>query len=251
MYRLTGQDILYIWETSLAQSGFPVDRAITILAVALPGVSQERLAHLSIGKRDALLFAIREQTFGPQLESLVECPVCQERLEFSFSMADFGMANVVSAIDLEQPEPVQQLHQHGYAVQFRALTGADLALLAGNDDVTLARRQLVQQCVVNAYKGSEAVAIDALPETVITSLAQRIAECDPHAAIEIDLSCPACEHRWQTIFDIVSFFWTEISMQAQRLLREVHTLALAYGWREADILSMSAARRLAYLEMVT
>src|SRR5260221_1508917 len=135
-------------------------------------------------------------------------------------MADLGMASVVSAIGIEQPEPAQQLHEHGYEVQFRALNSADLAVLAGNDDVTVARQQLVQQCVVKAYKGSEAIAIDALPEMVITSLAQRIAESDPHAAIDFDLSCPACEHRWQTIFDIVSFFWTEISVQAQRLLRE-------------------------------
>jgi hypothetical protein len=35
----------------------------------------------------------------------------------------------------------------------------------------------------------------------------------------------------------------------RRLLREVHTLALAYGWREADILNMSARRRRFYLEM--
>src|SRR5258708_33981310 len=143
MYRLTGQDILYIWETNPAPRQFPVDRALAILTVALPGVSRERLAHLSIGKRDALLFAIREQTFGPQLESLVECPACQERLEFSFSMADLGMASVVSAIGIEQPEPAQQLHEHGYEVQFRALNSADLAVLAGNDDVTVARQQLV------------------------------------------------------------------------------------------------------------
>ncbi len=53
------------------------------------------------------------------------------------------------------------------------------------------------------------------------------------------------------MFDVVSFFWSEICVQAKRLLREVHTLARAYGWREADILNMSTARRQFYLEMVT
>jgi hypothetical protein len=33
-------------------------------------------------------------------------------------------------------------------------------------------------------------------------------------------------------------------------MREVHRLARVYGWREADILSMSASRRQFYLEMV-
>jgi hypothetical protein len=53
------------------------------------------------------------------------------------------------------------------------------------------------------------------------------------------------------LFDIVSFFWTELSAQAKRLLREVHTLARGYGWREADILAMSARRRQLYLDLVT
>jgi hypothetical protein len=33
-------------------------------------------------------------------------------------------------------------------------------------------------------------------------------------------------------------------------MREVHTLAAMYGWRETDILAMSAWRRQRYLEMI-
>jgi hypothetical protein len=52
------------------------------------------------------------------------------------------------------------------------------------------------------------------------------------------------------MFDIVSFLWTEIAAEAKRLLREVHILASAYGWREADIFSLSPLRRQFYLEAV-
>jgi hypothetical protein len=48
----------------------------------------------------------------------------------------------------------------------------------------------------------------------------------------------------------VTFFWSEISAEARRLLLEVHNLASAYGWSESDILSMSALRRRYYLEMI-
>ena len=34
-----------------------------------------------------------------------------------------------------------------------------------------------------------------------------------------------------------------------RILREVHTLAAAYGWSEAEILALSPARRRVYLEL--
>jgi hypothetical protein len=50
--------------------------------------------------------------------------------------------------------------------------------------------------------------------------------------------------------DIASYLWSEIHAWAGRMLRDVHALAAAYGWREADILAMSPWRRQAYLEMI-
>jgi hypothetical protein len=64
------------------------------------------------------------------------------------------------------------------------------------------------------------------------------------------LRCPACKASQQVLFDIAAFFWSEIGACAKRLLREIHLLARAYCWREADILAMSAWRRECYLAMV-
>lgn len=244
-YRLSGQDILRIWELGLAQH--PVERALTIVCVALPDMSRDVLASLRIGKRDALLFAIRTQTFGPKLNSLVECPACQERLEFSFDAAALGMTQEVA---LNETDAVQQVYIDDYEVQFRLPTSLDLAAMVGGDDLVAARHLLVQQCVLSTHKHGAEMAVEALPETVLGALANRMAECDPQAEVELALTCSACGHEWQTTFDIVSYFWTEICAQIKRLLHEVHILARAYGWRETDILSMSATRRQAYLEMV-
>ena len=78
-----------------------------------------------------------------------------------------------------------------------------------------------------------------------------MAQADPQADVQLALSCPACSHQWQSVFDIVSFFWSEMNAWAYRILREVHILASAYGWREADILAMSPYRRQLYLKMVS
>jgi hypothetical protein len=78
-----------------------------------------------------------------------------------------------------------------------------------------------------------------------------MAKHDPQAETLIDFTCPACSHCWSRIFDIGSFIWTEITLAAKRLLRTVHTLARAYGWREADILALTDVRRTFYVEMVT
>ncbi len=90
-----------------------------------------------------------------------------------------------------------------------------------------------------------------LPESALATLVDVLAERDPQAETRLLLTCAACGHRWSALFDVVSFFWTELGARAERLLVEVHALARAYGWRETDILAMGESRRHFYLELVS
>jgi hypothetical protein len=248
MHGLSAQELLRIWE--VAQGQHLVDQALTILAVAVPELSREELLTLSIGQRDTYLLAVRERTFGPQLTGTAECGVCQERLEFAFDVAGlcdaFAMEDTGVTTNQEHEVTIQ-----GYRLRFRLPNSLDLARIAACRDIVTARNLLIQQCVEQCCQESGEVVVTELPEQTIGALAEHMAQCDPRAEIQLDLSCPACGQGWLAMLDIVSFFWTEIRAQAIRLLREVHTLARAYGWREVDILSMSAARRQLYLEMVS
>jgi hypothetical protein len=89
-----------------------------------------------------------------------------------------------------------------------------------------------------------------VPPTLITAIAEKMEQHDPQANVQLNLTCAACGHDWLTIFDIVSYLWSEINNWARHLLRETHILASAYGWREADILGMSAQRRRFYIDMI-
>ncbi len=278
MHGLSAQELLLIWEVGLRQH--PVDRALTILALALPEAPRAELLALSIGQRDAHLLAVREGTFGAQLAGFAECLACQERLEFVLDVADIrampqiedGTGGATKDVtegainraptDLlpdyfvgeQYQAPTNQVYEvtiEGYDLRFCLPNSLDLAQVVRCGDVTAARNLLVQRCVLQASRDDGAVAVTALPETVLTTLAESMDRYDPQAEVQLNLSCPACGESWSVMFDIVSFFWSEICVQAKRLLREVYTLARAYGWREADILSMSAARRQLYLEMVT
>ena len=93
--------------------------------------------------------------------------------------------------------------------------------------------------------------MEQLPETALQAMVREMERADPQSNLHIRLACPACGHRWQALFDIVSFLWAEINHWAERTLRAVHVLAGAYGWREADILAMSPTRRQMYLEMAS
>ncbi len=65
-----------------------------------------------------------------------------------------------------------------------------------------------------------------------------------------DISCPACGEAWQQVIDITEVLRADVNAAADRLLDEVAGLARVYGWSEAEILQMSAARRQAYLSRV-
>jgi T4 bacteriophage base plate protein len=240
MRPLSAQDILQLWETG--QHQHPIDRALTLLFVAFPDKSLDELANLSIGQRDRCLLTLRELTFGSKLDGTADCPNCGERLEFAMSVAD---VQVESSLAAEFNVTVEE-----FDLQVRLPTSRDLAAIAHCTELETARSLLAQRCLHQVNRGGETLEAIALPPAVLAQVSDRLAERDPQAEIWLDFSCPNCQHNWKLLFDIVTFFWTELSAQAKRLMREVHTLARFYGWREADILAMSSVRRQAYLEMV-
>ena len=243
MRALTADDVVRVWELGPGRS--PVDQAVDVLSAAFPQKTAEELRRLSLGQRNAHLLAVRESLFGFELEAYSECGNCGKPLEFSLSSATLHGAKPV---DYSTDE--FYLAAEGFAVRFRPLNSLDLIAASSCGTVEAGRQLLVKRCVLAAQKEHETVAADELPASLIELLASRLAECDPQAEVLIDLACPICEFRWQLPFDIASFLCAEIRVQAQRLLREVHALARAYAWREADILAMSARRRRSYLELL-
>lgn len=244
MRPLSPHDVLWVWEVGEHQH--PVDRALTLLAVACPELTWEDVAALSVGRRDARLLTLRERTSGPKLNGFVECPRCAQRLEFDVTVADLRVDSEPDA-----GEEARELVTGGLELRFRLPNSRDLAAVASCEDTATARNLLAQRCILRISRDGIPVAASELPAEVIRGVAREMAAWDPQAEVMLDLRCPACDHDWQRLFDIVTFFWAELAAQARRLLHEVHTLARAYGWREADILDMSARRRRFYLEMAT
>lgn len=244
MRPLSTHVLLRVWEVGEYQH--PLDRALTILAAACPELTWDELTTLSIGQRDARLLALRERTYGPKMEGFIGCPQCAASLEFDVTVADLR-----AAAEPDAGEETLQLVTDGLELRFRLPNSRDLAAVLGCRDPATARDLLVQRCVLEAAREGTPVAAGELPADIAVELSQSMSEHDPQAEVLMDLRCPSCHHRWQTLFDIVTYFWTELAAQAQRLLREVHALARAYGWREADILGMSARRRQFYMEMAT
>jgi hypothetical protein len=220
MRALSATELVSIWERGNSQP--PVQRALTLLAAVCPESSPDTLANLSIGQRDARLLAMRELTFGAEFTGLADCPACNQKIELTFNASD-----IRPAAETETPAELT-LHVDGRNLRVRLPTSADL--LAVNS-----REQLLDRCVLNGR--------DHLPDQVVSSVIELMARVDPMADLQLALSCSSCGCKWETPFDIVAFFWREINAAARGLLREVHTLASAYGWTESEILALSPARR--------
>ena len=242
MRALSAPELLGVWERGLAQG--PVERALMLLAAACPETSPDTLASVTVGQRDARLLALREWAFGSELAGVVTCPGCGECLELNFDIEDLQVGS-----DAE-PEGGIPLAACGYELRFRLPNSLDLIALEEQADPDRSRLLLFRRCLLSAHHDGEEEAGDKLPTGVIDAVAECIAEHDPQADVQLAIACPLCGHQWRAVFDIVSFFWSEIDAWAQRLLREVHTLASAYGWGERDILALSPWRRQLYLEMV-
>lgn len=242
MQPLSNRDILRVWE--IGQTQHPLDQALTLLSFGLRERSLDALTRLSIGQRDAYLLTLREMTFGAQVEGVADCPHCRELLEFNFSVAALRVNNPVEI------KPQYTLNLEGFELQFGLPNSQDLAAVVSCSDLSQAYQRLTQCCIRQVHQNGVSVDCSEVPMRILTQLAERMADYDPQAEILLNLTCPACDHAWQILFDIVAFFWTELNTYAKRLLQDVHRLARFYGWHEADILSMSLMRRQFYLEQV-
>lgn len=242
MHLLSDADLLRIWELGQPRSAW--QRALLMLAPALPRLSQGQLADLSLGQRNAYLFLLRQQALGSTLEALAVCPQCRLKVEFSFQVAD-----VCPALPEDRPLSPQTALFGDVEVLFRPLTSRDLAA-ASRPSFSTTRHALVGRAIIQATRAGLALEIGSLPPDLLAAIGEQIREADPLAEIRFQMDCPACHMHWAAAFDIAAFLWIELSRLARSLFEDVHRLALAYGWSEAEILSLSTQRRRAYLDML-
>src|SRR5262245_40444013 len=139
MRPLSAARLLDAWERGLAQA--PVQRALTLLAAAQPGVAWDELAEQPIGQRDRGLLALREMLFGSRLTLVARCPACDAAVECGLSTREF--------LDRDEPEPRQwpcTAEIDGYRIQYRLPVSRDLLALPATEEPDTLRRLLLARC---------------------------------------------------------------------------------------------------------
>ncbi len=236
---ITELALLSAWENGYGRPA--PDRAVT-LAAAVSGLPADYVADLPLGACDRLLLELREQCFGARLDGLARCPRCGTELDVGLDVDELRAEGVCGADELRAggasgADGGRAVEVAGRTVTLRALTSRDIGSCGGDRDRLLAR------CLVGEPVPPAAEVLDAVEA--------RLDALDPQAARTIDLDCPSCRVSWAASVDVTEFVWTEVDRFARRLLHDIHTLATAYGWREADVLAISPARRRFYLQACT
>ncbi len=243
MKRLSPHELLNVWESGMQNPA--IERSLLLLGV-LYDSDRESIGRLSIGERDARLLAFREWIFGPKLVNISQCPVCNTRIEWETDTRDIRLQPVES----EPQDKVFQLEEDGYRVDFRLPNSLDMLEAMHNRQLAVDPAKFLSRCILSVYhpqKGTQ----EALPPHLYAGLEERMAAADPQADITMVLSCPECKYSWNAHFDILNYLWMELDTWAKKLLREVATLARAFGWSEKEILGMGHHRRNLYLEMIS
>jgi len=212
--------LLALWDGC---AGLPArTRAHRLAALGADGdVRAAPLGHWQAG----LAAAWRRLAGGP-LEAVVDCPGCAGELEVALPEESLPVAG--------PPTPTTTVAWADREWEVRLPTAADVDAAAGSPD------HLLASCTGSAASGQ-------LPIDVVADAVRR---ADPAALLVLALSCPGCGRDVEEAVDLAAFVWAALEQRARGALRQVATLAAAYGWSEAEILALDPARRRAYEGLV-
>lgn len=236
--QLTEANVLDVWEGGLGST--PAARTLLLASVAAP--AGKNVADLPLSAVNNLLLDLRCGAFGDALPCTADCPACGDSLDVTVAAGELRPSTTGGGTAEGGAVPATAtLTTYGMTVTYRALTGRDVR--AVDPTAPRARQALLRRCVLNVNPPA-----DDLSDEVLEDVARRLPDLDPGADTVLALNCPQCRHRWEAAVDIADHLWTEVSGYARRLLHEVHVLAQAYGWSEAEVLSISPMRRQFYME---
>ncbi|MEL6475709.1 MAG: hypothetical protein AAFR17_00155 [Pseudomonadota bacterium] len=200
----------------------PLQAAITRLLVAcVDGVGAAEVETWTYAKRRQGLMAIAVATHGPARDVTVTCPAegCGARLDLSLDL----WALAQDWREVRAPLP------GGGAL--RLPSPVDLA--AAGDDLLL-----------HLLDGAPPAG-DWRPDAE-----EALANADPLGDMILEARCPDCGGPILHPYTLEPGLVAELAGEAQALMDEIHVLAMAYHWSEAEIIALPPARRQHYLDRI-
>jgi hypothetical protein len=233
-----GEWLLGLWERGLGHRGWAQGDALL--------AATDARTPRTLGERTVTLLRLHEAMFGAGADLVSQCPSCEMAVQFTVNCAD-----LLEQIPETTTETAHRIDVREYAIEFRLPSGADVAATSkevGDEDFA---RRMLERCVIACTRDGEQIGLHDLPIEALDAVSRRMEALDPGATVSFAVDCPDCMAHWDAPLDVGQLVWQKVQTSAERLLLDVDVLARAYGWTEREVLSLTPARRAAYLQIVT
>jgi hypothetical protein len=190
------------------------------------------IADDGLGARNQRLLRLHARLCGGALQAWAPCPAGRERNEFDVPAADL--------LALPSPDSGAVVEVAGSSFRLPCiadLEGLDLA--PGAEPVAW---QIARTCRLSDERPLDAALVEAV--------GQAFDAADPAADVAVHLDCAHCGEAFPVSVDLAVLVGEACARAAEGLLREVDTMACAYGWSEGQILGLPPERRRRYVELI-
>ncbi len=242
---VTGEVELALAEGAAASSG-PSAQVTAALAAALAQVggepaSPEVVAGLTVADRQFLARQLAAWLGQDGVWFTAACRACG---------ADFDFHVQQSALPVKEAgegAPFATVDTSLGPCRLRLPTGADQEAIAHLEDEEEALRALVSRCLLALGDGAppEDAALD-LGDDDLARIEEALETAAPEVALRAQAECPECAAPNRIWLDP----YLSLREHGGNLFQEIHVLASAYHWSEADILRLPRSRRQIYLRLV-
>jgi hypothetical protein len=221
---MTDADLLYAWPLGAGATLSRFVRFFEALAAASESSSVNLAHEESLGAFNRRLARLHSEVIGRPVEAKVACP-CGQELELVLPLGSVAAT----------PDPPQRIEIEA--------DGPRAFRLPRLSEVALAQepRALARAC---ALDGGD------VDEEHLSVLEAAWSAADPAAEIALEFTCTACTAPIRAQADLALFVARDLDLRVRALLAEVHGLARAYGWTEAEVLAVPASRRRAYADLI-
>jgi hypothetical protein len=221
---MTDSDLLNAWPLATGATLSRLMWFFGALAAASGNPSANPARDESLGAFNRRLARLHCDVIGRPVKAKVAC-ACGQELELVLPIGSVAAT----------PDPPQEIEID--------MDGPRAFRLPRLSEIELARepRALARACALDGGDVDE----DDLP-----TLEAAWSAADPAAEIVLEFACTACAAPIRAQADLSIFVARDLDLRVRALLAEVHGLARAYGWTEAEVLAVPASRRRAYADLI-
>jgi hypothetical protein len=197
---------------------------------------QDELMAWTVSRRLQGLLAVTIATRGDHWVLTARCSgrVCGAPMDLPLSLGGFRRESDPTSISCTLPG--------GRTLDIAVPTGADqLAWLAAGDTGAGA---LVDRLVTLPLGVAE------IAPGWLESIEAALERADPLTTLEIETACPECGAETSVPLDLEASCLALLAAEHPRLLDDIHALATAYHWSEAEIMAIPPERRRQYLARI-